>query len=83
MFNWCIEELQFWSALFKKTRAVSVFTADVVKSDTAIPESLCDALREAVKPLEDTPNRAKDWHPGLDGKALNLVHSSLFLLVYN
>jgi len=69
--NGCCERLTF-----------NVYTADVVKSDTAVPESLKNALKEAVKPLEDVPDFHKDWHPGSDDKMLDLVHPSLFPLVY-
>ena len=54
----------------------------VIKSDTLIPKGLCDRLIAAVKPLEDVPDEEKDWHPGSDGKVLDLVHPSLWPLVY-
>src|ERR1041384_1827878 len=82
MVDWVIEELRYKAKIFEKSGAVSVFDADVVKSDTAIPQDLKYALREAVRPLEDVPDRLKDWHPGSDGKVLDLVHPSLFPLVY-
>lgn len=54
----------------------------VVKSDTAISPELNEKLRAAVSPLEDIPPKLKDWHPGSDEKVLDLVHPSLFPLVY-
>jgi hypothetical protein len=54
----------------------------VVKSDTVVSADLQQALRDHVKPLEDVPENAKDWHPGSDGTVLDLVHPSLFPLVY-
>lgn len=54
----------------------------VVKSDVSIPSSLKKAIRDAVGPLENVPQDEKDWHPGSDGKVLDLVHPSLFPLVY-
>lgn len=56
--------------------------AIVVKSDTAIAHELTQELRAACKRLEDVPSRFKDYHPGSDGKVLDLVHPSLFPLVY-
>lgn len=56
--------------------------AAVVKSDTAISFDLKETLRAAAAPLEDVPDRLKDWHPGSDDKVLNLVHPSLFPLIY-
>lgn len=56
--------------------------AAVIKSDTAISTELKEALRTGAAPLEDVPDRLKDWHPGSDCKVLDLVHPSLFPLVY-
>lgn len=39
-------------------------------------------LLAAVAPLETIPDAAKDWHPGSDGKVLDLVHPSLYPVVY-
>jgi hypothetical protein len=82
MISWCFAELQWKVEAFRKSGAVSVYTGDVVKSDSAVPESLKNALKEAIKPLEDVPDFQKDWHPGSDEKVLDLVHPSLFPLVY-
>ena len=61
----------------------SIETLDgVFKSDTVIPEELRLSLIEAVKPLEDVPEDQKDWHPGSSRKVLDLVHPSLYPLVY-
>ena len=54
----------------------------MIKSDTAISPELKAALRNAAAPLEDVPDKLKDWHPGSDGKVLDLVHPSLFPLLY-
>ena len=43
--NWRFAELQWKAKAISETGAVSVYTADVVKSDTAVPESL---KKEAV-----------------------------------
>jgi hypothetical protein len=54
----------------------------VLKSDVAIPSDIKEALRKAVAPLENVPESQKDWHPGSNGTVLDLVHPSLFPLVY-
>ena len=82
MVDWCIDELRYKARIFEETGAVIVYNGDVVKSDTAISDSLKAALREAVIPLEDIPVREKDWHPGSDEKVLDLVHPSLFPFLY-
>lgn len=56
--------------------------AAAYKSDTIISEELRDSLRTAAAPLEDVPDRMKDWHPDSDEKVLDLVHPSLFPLLY-
>ena len=56
--------------------------AAVIMSDNAVSSDLKAALRAAATPLEQIPDKLKDWHPGSDGKVLNLVHPSLFPLVY-
>ncbi|EDR09860.1 uncharacterized protein LACBIDRAFT_318108 [Laccaria bicolor S238N-H82] len=83
MVDWCIAELQFKAKAFQENGGlVSVYNGDVVKSDIAIPPELQASLRAAVAPLEDIPDRLKDWHPGSDDVVLDLVHPSLFPLVY-
>lgn len=82
MMDWCFDELRYKATLYEATGAVSIYTGDVVKSDRAIPGSLTTQLKAAVKPLEDVPPKRLDWHPGSDEKVLELVHPSLFPLVY-
>ncbi|KAG5634945.1 hypothetical protein H0H81_000256 [Sphagnurus paluster] len=82
MIDWCIAELQHKAKDFEETWSVSVYNADVVKSDHAVPAALKEALKAAVAPLEQVPAHEKDWHPGSDDKVLDLVHPSLFPLVY-
>ncbi|KAF8060985.1 hypothetical protein FPV67DRAFT_317375 [Lyophyllum atratum] len=82
MIDWCIAELQYKTKAFEKTGAVTVYSGDVVKSDIAIPNSLKEALKAAASPLEQVPAVQKDWHPESDEKVLDLVHPSLFPLVY-
>ena len=36
----------------------------------------------AVTPLENVPDSEKDWHPGSDGLVLDLVHPSLYPIIY-
>jgi len=85
MFDYCIAELQHVAKNVYPTRkdgALIVFNGCVVKSDLAVSESIKTALQTAVKPLEDVPEKEKDWHPGSKGLVLDLVHPSLFPLVY-
>lgn len=54
----------------------------VIKSDTLVDEQLKLDLRQAAAELEKIPEAEKDWHPRSDGKVLDLVHPSLWPLVY-
>lgn len=76
-------EIQKKAKLYEKTGFAPVFdySACVIKSDS-ISSDLFDALRQAVTSLENVPDDQIDWHPGSDGKVLDLVHPSLWPLIY-
>jgi hypothetical protein len=80
--DWVIEELRYKAGIFQETGAVSVYNGDVVKSDTVITDALKEALKAAVVPLENVPEVHRDYHPGSDRKVIDLVHPSLFSLIY-
>jgi hypothetical protein len=84
MFEYCIQELRYRAEHYASSPngAIQVYPGAVYKSDSAIPPSLKHALQGAVRPLEDVPEHQKDWHPGSHGQVLDLVHPSLFPLVY-
>ncbi|TFK66718.1 hypothetical protein BDN72DRAFT_859695 [Pluteus cervinus] len=84
MIDWAIEEARykFKLPLFVEHGAICVYDGDVVKSDTVIPQSVKEALQRAVAPLEDVPENNRDWHPGSNEQVLDLVHPSLFPLIY-
>ncbi|KAJ5203771.1 uncharacterized protein N7498_004650 [Penicillium cinerascens] len=82
MMDWIIKELQWKAESLKKDGIVGVFDNGVVKSDNAIPKDLKQQLKEAVAPFEEVPDDQKDYHPGSDNKVLDLVHQSLFPVVY-
>lgn len=82
MMDWIIKELQWKTESLKEDGIVSVFDTGVFKSDTAISEDLKAQLKEAVAPFENIPEDQKDYHPGSDNQVLDLVHQSLFPVVY-
>ena len=75
-------ELKHEAPDFEKSGIIEAFDDGICKSDTVIPSSLKSALRKAVAPLEQVPPLQKDWHPGSGEKVLDLVHPSLFPLIY-
>lgn len=54
----------------------------VFKSDITVSDEFKKELQNAIYPLENDPDREKDWHPGSEGQVLDLVHPSLYPLVY-
>ncbi|KAF7361406.1 hypothetical protein MSAN_01173700 [Mycena sanguinolenta] len=51
-------------------------------SDRLISSDVLERLKNAVKTLEDVPEDKKDWHPGSNKQVLDLVHPSLYCVVY-
>ncbi|KAK2797855.1 hypothetical protein FQN50_009060 [Emmonsiellopsis sp. PD_5] len=82
MMDWVIAELRYKASILQQTGMVTVYNGNVVKSDTAVPESTKVALKDAVHALENDPLCPMDIHPGSRGMVRNLVHPSLFPLVY-
>jgi hypothetical protein len=82
MMNWVIKELQWKAEQFTETGFVQVFDAGVIKSDTVISQELRQALKDASVALSDVPDEEKDYHPGSEGKVIDLVHPSLFPVIY-
>lgn len=80
----CFAELRDKSADFERTQFVKALDSDVsvIKSDVLIWPELREEIIEACKPLQNVPESERDWHPKSDGKVLNLVHPSLFPVVY-
>ncbi|KAF7982668.1 hypothetical protein HWV62_27131 [Athelia sp. TMB] len=82
MFEYCISELRYKATLFENTGLVVAFDGDVVKSDSVVPEELRLSLKTAAAALENIPDSHRDWHPGSNDTVLDLVHPSLFPVVY-
>lgn len=85
MASWCIDELRHIAAINRDggcSGAVPVLSGNVIKSDTAIPAAIADRLKDGVAVLENVPAEQQDWHPRSDDTVLDLVHPSLYPLVY-
>jgi hypothetical protein len=82
--TWCLDELRDRAKAFEKVGHVLTLEAGsrCAKSDTNVSQDLRAELIRNVESLFSIPDHEKDWHPGSDGKVLNLVHPSLFPLVY-
>lgn len=82
MMDWIIKEMQWKADLYQKRGILPIFDVGVVCSEKAIEPELQQALRKAVAPLENIPDAEKDYHPNSDMKVVDLVHPSLFPVVY-
>ncbi|CAH0028520.1 unnamed protein product, partial [Clonostachys rhizophaga] len=82
--EYCIQELRAKAKYFEKTGLVPTLDASaaVCKSDTLIDAALRDELRAAFVKLQAEQKSAPDWHPRTDDKVQDLVHPSLYPLVY-
>jgi hypothetical protein len=82
MIEYIMDELKWKAEEYKRTGIITAYDPGVIKSDTIISKDLQQKLINAVKPLEDVPEKEKDYHPRSDDKVVDLVHPSLFPLIY-
>ncbi|KAI1078347.1 hypothetical protein F5B20DRAFT_547833 [Whalleya microplaca] len=83
-FDYCIRELRSKARHFKDTGLIPTLdaSATVVKSDTLVGDELHSALRSSFEKLQGDQRDSPDWHPGSNDMVQDLVHPSLFPLVY-
>ncbi|PPQ76533.1 hypothetical protein CVT24_010932 [Panaeolus cyanescens] len=87
MFGYCVQELRHKASFVPAPPAVPpaiiVYDGNVVKSDYAVTAEVKREIQDAMQKFEDDiPLRLRDWHPFSDEQVLDLVHPSLFPLVY-
>ncbi|CAE6440372.1 unnamed protein product [Rhizoctonia solani] len=81
--DYVLKELDGYAHLRDETTGAEVSCYDRIwQSDKLIPASLKERLIAGAKRLEDVPEEEKDWHPYSNNQVLNLVHPSLYPLVY-
>lgn len=70
--------------LYEQTGLIPVYdySATVVKSDSLMTADLVQQLKDAAALFENVADEDKDWHPGSKDQVLDLVHPSLWPLVY-
>jgi hypothetical protein len=79
-----MRELQEKARYFQRTGIVPTLDADysVAKSDTLVPQDLNLALRGAFDRLQADQASRPDWHPNTNDIVQDLVHPSMYPLVY-
>ncbi|KAI5250398.1 hypothetical protein E4T43_00341 [Aureobasidium subglaciale] len=84
MWKYCVAELRDKAKTLEETGVVAPIDVDtqVVYSDVAISKNIRRDLNKAVAALENVPDKDKDWHPGTRERVLDLVHPSMFPLIY-
>ncbi|KAF7330975.1 hypothetical protein MVEN_02437600 [Mycena venus] len=83
MINFVLTELAGYARLTDPVTGIECGPFDAIwYSDRLIPNALSDRLRAAVADLENIPDELKDWHPGSNRQVLDLVHPSLYCIVY-
>ncbi|EIN12310.1 hypothetical protein PUNSTDRAFT_118210 [Punctularia strigosozonata HHB-11173 SS5] len=83
MINYVLGELTAYASLRDPETGIEVGPYDRIwKSDELVPEDLRLELLDAISPLENVPEDERDWHPRSNGQVLDLVHPSLYPIVY-
>jgi hypothetical protein len=80
----CVQELRSKAKYFERTGLIPTFDAcaSVVKSDQIVPSDLHQALRNAFETLKNDQMSAPDWHPNSNDMVQDLVHPSMYPMVY-
>lgn len=80
----CILELRSKARYFEKSNIIPTLDAcaSVAKSDKLVSPELHEALRNAFEKLKADHASSPDWHPNSNDMVQNLVHPSMYPLVY-
>ncbi|KAH0487732.1 MAG: uncharacterized protein KVP18_004350 [Porospora cf. gigantea A] len=79
--QYAIDECQWWAKQALKEAQISAVEG-VFLADNVVSDDLRLKLSSGLKRLENVPNDQKDWHPRSDNQVLDLIHPSLFPIVY-
>ncbi|CAE6479346.1 unnamed protein product [Rhizoctonia solani] len=81
--DYVLKELDGYASLRDEVSGAEVSCYDKIwQSDNLIPALLKERLVAGAAKLEDVPESEKDWHPRSNGQVLDLVHPSLYPIVY-
>ncbi|KAJ7860519.1 hypothetical protein B0H13DRAFT_2073789, partial [Mycena leptocephala] len=83
MIDYVLAELTGYAKIADNERGIERGCFDAIwYSDRVISNDVTERLKIAVSTLENVPQTEKDWHPGSNGQVLDLVHPSLYCIVY-
>ncbi|QRV77269.1 hypothetical protein RhiJN_05284 [Ceratobasidium sp. AG-Ba] len=81
--DYVLQELDGYANLRDGESGVEVACYDGIwQSDSLVPAKLKERLLSGVAILENIPDPEKDWHPNSNNMVLDLVHPSLYPIVY-
>ncbi|KAJ9162213.1 glucose-methanol-choline oxidoreductase [Coniochaeta hoffmannii] len=82
--DYCILELREKAKYFERTGVIPTLDAthSIAKSDSVVSTELHSALRDAFSRLQADQASNRDWHPNTDEIVQDLVHPSMYPLVY-
>ncbi|KAJ1671478.1 hypothetical protein GGF38_000776 [Coemansia sp. RSA 25] len=82
--DYVFAELDFYVSLHGSDTNIVLGAVDGVWcSDSLVDKETTQALKDYATILENVPARDKDFHPNSNDQVLNLIHPSLFPLIYN
>ncbi|KAJ7666878.1 hypothetical protein DFH06DRAFT_1184939 [Mycena polygramma] len=82
MVDYVLAELEGYAKIADNERGIERGCFEAIwYSDRLIPDDVLQRLKSAVSVLESRPE--KDWHPGSNSQVLDLVHPSLYCVVYD
>ncbi|KAJ7074554.1 hypothetical protein C8F01DRAFT_1100908 [Mycena amicta] len=83
MIDYVLAELDGYAKIADNERGIERACFEGIwYSDKLFSSELLARLKTSVSVLEDVPEENKDWHPGSKGQVLDLVHPSLYCVVY-
>ncbi|KAM0457489.1 hypothetical protein ACHAO4_003289 [Trichoderma viride] len=83
-FDYCVKELRDKANYYAETGIIPTLEASaaIAKSDVLVSVSLRAELQEAFKKLKLDQRLKPNWHPKSNEQVLDLVHPSMYSLVY-
>ncbi|KAJ7640356.1 hypothetical protein DFH06DRAFT_1334720 [Mycena polygramma] len=83
MVDYVLDELKGYAKIADNERSIERGNFDAIwYSDRLFSDDLRERLKAAADVLENLPDNEKDWHPGSKEQVLDLVHPSLYCIVY-
>ncbi|KAJ7747649.1 hypothetical protein DFH07DRAFT_923784 [Mycena maculata] len=83
MVDYVLAELSGYAKIADNERGIENGCFDAIwYSDRVVSDDITQRLKIAASALENVPETEKDWHPRSNGQVLDLVHPSLYCVVY-